>query len=298
MAAPTSTLARMTGAVWRQRSRCLRCPEEPRLDGRLALVTGGNAGIGRETSRGLARRGATVVVASRREAEGSWVPLDLADLASVRPAVDRLERVAAGRPVDVLVLNAGLWPTRFALSPQGHEIAFATNVLGHFALVRELEGRGLLPAARVVVVTGDIYIRARACTPDFRWSGRAGGQDAYCRSKLGNLWLVRELARRRPQLHVVAVHPGVVASDLVRGFDAVKRLVLLDCELGAQTSLYAATQPGLASGAYLHNTLGRMELAPDDPAADDAAARALWAFCESAAQGFLSPARATAPSAS
>lgn len=302
---PVSSLRRGAAAFWRQRSRCLRCPEDARLDGKLALVTGGNAGIGFETSRGLARRGAEVVVACRSEAKAGealaalsrepglrapprWLPLDLADLAGFRPALDRLARERGGRPVDLLVLNAGLWPARFGVSAQGHEIAFATNVLGHFALTRALELRGSLRAgARVVVLTGDIYVGARSCTPDFRYRGRAGGAEAYRRSKLGNLWFARELARRRPELCAVAVHPGVVASNLVSGFGAVKRRLLLDCAAGAQTSLVAATHPGLASGSYLHNTRGLMQLAPDDPACDAHGAAALWDTCEALAGTFV-----------
>lgn len=300
-----SPLRRSAGALWRQRSRCLRCPEDARLDGKLALVTGGNAGIGFETSRGLARRGAEVVIACRSEARAAEalaalsgepglrvrprsVPLDLADLASVRKAVDRLSRESEGRPVELLVLNAGIWPTRFGISTQGHEIAFATNVLGHFALTRELERSGALRAGRVVVVTGDIYVRARSCTPDFAYRGRAGGAAAYCRSKLGTLWLARELARRRPGLTVVAVHPGVVATGLLRGLDALKRLLLLDCESGAQASLVAATHPWIASGSYLHNTRGLVRLGSGDPAADAHGAEALWEACEAAAEPFLS----------
>jgi NAD(P)-dependent dehydrogenase (short-subunit alcohol dehydrogenase family) len=290
-APPPGGLRRSVTALWRQRARCLRCPEDARLDGRLALVTGGNAGIGFETSRGLLQRGAEVIVACRREAKlgerARWLPLDLADLDSVRAAADRLVRETAGRPLDVAIWNAGLWPERFGVSPQGHEIAFATNVLGHFALTRALELRGMLPAARVVVVTGDIYAGARSCTPDFAYRGRAGGADAYRRAKLGNLWFARELARRRPALRVVAVHPGVVASNLVRGFEALKRRLLLDCEAGAQTSLVAATHPELASGSYLHNTGGVVRFAPGDPAEDGAGAAALWDVCEAAARPFL-----------
>jgi NAD(P)-dependent dehydrogenase (short-subunit alcohol dehydrogenase family) len=287
--APPGSLRRSVAALWRQRARSLRCPESARLDGWLALVTGGNAGIGLETSRGLAKRGAEVIVACRSEVKAPprWLPLDLADLASVRAAADRLAHETAGRPIDVAIWNAGLWPERFSLSPQGHEIAFATNVLGHFALTRALELRGMLPAARVVVVTGDIYAGARACTPDFAYRGRVGGADAYRRAKLGNLWLARELARRRPALRVVAVHPGVVASNLVRGFDAWKRRMFLDCEAGAQASLVAATRPELATGSYLHNTGGLVRFAPDDPAEDAAGAAALWDVCEAAARPFL-----------
>ena len=298
---------RMKASLWRQSARSLRAPESSGLQGKLAVVTGGNAGIGFETSRGLLTRGANVVVASRnprraeeacnrlaRGANGSAaratpLALDLADLTSVRPAVDALERTTGRRPVDVLVQNAGIWPQHFSVSAQGHEIAFATNVLGHFALTRELEQRGLLLEARVVVVTGDIYTRARQCTADFHYHGRRGGQDAYCRSKLGNVWLARELARRKPRLTVITVHPGVVNSNLVAGFEGIKRLLLLDCAAGAQASLLAASQPDLPTGSYLHNTLGLAHFSADDPAADDASARALWELCESLARPFISP---------
>ncbi len=298
-----SSIRRLTASIWRQASRSLRAPETPRLDGKIALVTGGNGGIGFETSRGLVRRGAEVLIACRnlRKAEEACeslarepaattrphhVPLDLADLGSLRGAVDAVEEATGGRSIDVLIQNAGLWPGRNATSPQGYEIAFATNVLGHFALARELEVRGLLQTTRVVVLTGDIYIRARECSADFRYRGRLGGQDAYARSKLGNVWFARELARRRPLLTVVVVHPGVVASNLVAGFGGLKRRLLLDCEQGAQTSLFAATQPGLASGCYLHNTLGIVPWIAEDPGSNDEKARALWTLCESLSKDF------------
>ena len=259
-------------------------------------MTGGARGIGLETSRGLAARGAEVIAAARGEAAGKaaadalragsgapahFVPLDLGDLNAVPRALDGLETVLKGRRLDVLVANAGLWPTRYARSPQGHEIAFATNVLGHHALIRGALERSLLAeGARVVVVTGDIYVMARECTPDFAYRGPLGGQRAYCRSKLGNLWQAGELARRHPELHVHAVHPGVIASELggpnTGMAGAFKRALMISPERGAQTSLFCATWPGLESGSYYHNVLGRVELHPDDPAADATRAAALW----------------------
>ncbi|MGH0032794.1 MAG: SDR family NAD(P)-dependent oxidoreductase [Myxococcota bacterium] len=278
-------VSRLAASMWRQAAATPVCPATS-LAGRIALVTGGSRGIGLETGRGLAERGARVVSCARSEPAGPhrtarFVPLDLADLRSVADALARIEALLAGRRLDVVVANAGLWPTRHRLSAQGHEIAFATNVLGHHALIRGMQRRGLLAeGARVVVVTGDIYVLADSCTPDFRYRGARGGQQAYCRSKLGNLWQVHELARRHPELCVVAVHPGVVASDLggpaEGAVGVLKRALLLSPEQGAQTPLYAATAPDLPSGCYLHNTLGRIELHPDDPAADADAASALW----------------------
>jgi len=272
----------------------------PRLDGQVALVTGGSRGIGLETTRGLALRGAEVVSASRDEANGRRVAeamraelgvpvhfasLDLGDLRSIPRTLDRLQGLLAGRRLSVVVADAGLWPTRHAYSAQGHEIAFATNVLGHHALLRgALELDLLADEARVVVVTGDIYILSSRCSSDHSYRGRLGGQRAYCRSKLGNLWYARELARRHPELRVHAVHPGVVASDLGGGnagiVGAIKRALMLTPEQGAQTSLFCATQPDLESGTYYHNVLGRVVLHPDDPAADDVESAALWDLVE------------------
>jgi len=301
-------LPRMLGSMWRQRARSLVCPELPRLDGRRALVTGGADGVGLGTSRGLLRRGARVVCASRsaEKAErgraalaselGAGVtfehlPLDLSDLSRIPKAVEALAAVLDGDRLDVLVCNAGLWPRSHRLSPQGHELAFATNVLGHHLLLRHLVDRHLADDARVVIVTGDIYVLASDCTPDFSYGTPYGGMLAYCRSKLGNLWMTREIQRRHPGLQVRAAHPGVVATHLGgprRGLAGrISRRLLLDVDGGAQSSLYGATQPGLPAAAYVHNTLGRVELGAGDPAADPRRAEALFALCETLCAGHL-----------
>lgn len=295
--APTSRFARMRRAIVGQR-RTPICPALPRLEGKLALVTGGNAGIGFEISKGLVERGAEVVIAARNTStcEAACTQLrghggrchsqrlDLADLDSVVHACEALEREFAGRRFDVLVANAGLWPQEHRVSAQGHEAAFATNVLGHHLLIRRMFERELLRAdARVVILTGDIYILVDACMPDFRFEGSRGGQAAYCRSKLGNLWMAAELGRRYPSACIVAAHPGVVASELGgragRFGQAMKRAMLISTEQGAQTPLFAATQD-VQRGAYYHNTMGRMELAASDPACNREGAEQLWAVLE------------------
>jgi NAD(P)-dependent dehydrogenase (short-subunit alcohol dehydrogenase family) len=287
---------RLLGSIWRQAALTPTCPETPRLDGKLAVVTGGNAGVGVEIARGLAKRGAELIIAARtastaeaaragiaREtgATVKTIALDLADLEDVRRAVGRIRDAAGDRGVDVLVANAGLWPTEHTKSPQGHEIAFATNTLGHHALIRGMLDDKLLRAgARVVILTGDIYIRASECTSDYAYEGKSGGALAYCRSKLGNLWFVRELQNRHPELEVVAVHPGVIDSGLggkAEGLGKKMRpLVMIDTVAGAQAPLFCATQPGLERGAYYHNTMGKVRLPAGDPAADADKAHALW----------------------
>lgn len=289
---------RMLGGMLGQARRTTRCPDTPRLDGRLALVTGATGGIGLEIARGLARRGAELILPYRNAAKGERVreqlrseaaaevhrvEMDLEDLDSVRAGAEATERLAAGRKLDVLVENAGIWPRRYAETKQGHEIAFGVNVLAHFALREQLRRRGLLLDGRVVVLTGDIYILQSSCTPDWTWRGPRGGMKAYCRSKLGNLWIAAELLRRRPELSVFVVHPGVVATNLGGSAgaigDRIKSWFMLSPELGAQTALVCATQDGLENGGYYHNVHGLMRLAEADPARDSVAAAKLWDEC-------------------
>jgi NAD(P)-dependent dehydrogenase (short-subunit alcohol dehydrogenase family) len=300
-AAPRSPVRRLLAASFGQERRTPRCPDTPRLDGRLALVTGATGGIGLEIARGLAARGAELILPCRNPAKGArvrdelraagaaveLVAMDLEDLDGVRAGARAVETIAARRPLDLLVENAGIMPSRYARTRQGFEIAFGVNVLAHFVLRRLLERSGLLTRARVVILTGDIYILQSTCTPDSSWSGRLGGLLAYCRSKLGNLWIASELARRAPGLGVHVAHPGAVATNLGGAAgalgDRIRRLAMIPPELGAQMPLICATQPGLENGGYYHNVLGHMRLPADDPARDERAAAKLWEVCESLA---------------
>lgn len=302
-AAPSRAWRRLTGASFAQARRTPRCPPEPRLDGCLAVITGATGGIGLEIARGLLARGARVIAPCRDPVKGGRVAaelrrgiggeasiemasMDLEDLDSVRRGAAEIARIAAGRPIDVLVENAGVWPDRYAVTRQGYEIAFGVNVLAHFLLRQLLGEAGLLGRTRVVVLTGDIYILASTCTPDFRWRGRVGGMMAYCRSKLGNLWIAAQLGERLDGLEVRVVHPGVVATNLGGDVGALGRrlkgMFFISPELGAQMPLICATQPGLENGGYWHNVHGRMRLAADDPARDAAAAARLWDGCTAA----------------
>lgn len=299
--APRSPWRRMLMASFGQKKRTPRCPDTPRLDGWLAVVTGPTGGIGLEIAQGLVRRGAELILPCRNLAKGQrvaealrstaesearidLVEADLEDLESVRRGAEAIAHAAAGRRVRLLVENAGIWPRSYATTRQGHEIAFGVNVLAHFVLRRDLAAAGVLEVTRVVTLTGDIYILASACTPDFRWNGAIGGMRAYCRSKLGNLWMAAELVKRSPAFEVRVVHPGVVATNLGGDAGAVgnwfKRRFMISPEQGAQMPLICATQPYLESGGYWHNVHGRMQLAPDDPARDGTAAARLWETCE------------------
>lgn len=281
---PLGRYRRISSCMVNQGRRTQLCPAGPRLDGKLALVTGGSSGIGAEIVKGLARRGAEVVVAARGNPDTArdcarwesetgaklhFISMDLASLPSVVAASSAFMAAFPHRELAILCANAGVVPNRQPQSRDGIETAYATNCLGHQLLLRTLLDQDVMAwGARVVVTTGEIYVLAKACTADYSGSG----WPAYCRSKLGNLWQVTELARRYPEQTFVAVHPGVVATGLegpTTGLaGAFKRGMFLSPELGAQASLIAATQPGVQTDSYFHNAHGWMTLSADDPARD------------------------------
>ena len=296
---PANIWARLAMCSIGQQRTSRRCPPTPRLDGKRALVTGGTNGIGLEIARGLLARGASVVLPCRDLQKGGRVReslrgtgdadaridlvcMDLADLDSVRQAASDIAQLAPR--LDLLVENAGIMERTPGLTTQGHERTFGVNVLGHFVLRQQLLGTGVLRDARVVVLTGDIYALQSDCTPDYAWRGRPGGLLAYCRSKLGNLWIAAELQKRYPELSVFVAHPGAVDTDLGGKAGAVaawfKRTFMIDAELGAQTPLICATQDDLRRGAYYHNRFGLVRLRERDAALDAAGAARLWTLCE------------------
>ncbi|HEY1957952.1 MAG TPA: SDR family NAD(P)-dependent oxidoreductase [Polyangiaceae bacterium] len=304
--APTHNFFRPLVAGLFQAARTPKCPDTPRLDGKLAVITGGNAGIGIEISRGLAARGAELIIAARNPVTATaaceaisketgakihHVPLDLTDLKSVVQSTNSIEKIAAGRKIDVLVANAGVAPTKHSLSAQGHELGFAVNVLGHHVFVRRLATSGAFADGRLVVMSAEVYPRATECTSDFEYRGRLGMFMGYSRSKLGSLWFAREFAERHPSIEVYSVHPGVIAtgiaSDGVPTSSWLLRALTLDVVAGAQTPLFVATQPGLKRGGYYHNKLGLVLLPPTDAALDKKKSSAFWTRLEELAAEFL-----------
>ena len=125
---------------------------------------------------------------------------------------------------------------------------------------------------------------AKECTPDFHYAGNKGAEDAYFRSKLGNLWWVKEWTKRYKGINAYAVHPGVVASNLggeASGFARwVRSKIMISTEEGSQTSLLCATQNSLIPGEYYHNTMGHVKLRSDDPGSNTLKAAELWETLE------------------
>ncbi|HZL18987.1 MAG TPA: SDR family oxidoreductase [Polyangia bacterium] len=265
------------------------------LTGRTFLVTGANSGIGQITATRLAERGAQVFLGCRDGAKGEAVaaplraagarvevlPLDLADLASVRQAAATF--VARGLPLHGLINNAGLAGTR-ALTRDGFELTFGVNHLGHFLLTRLLEARLREGApARVVNISSQAHRSAKGI--DFtalREPARSRtGLREYAVSKLANVLFTRELARRWAGSGVTAyaLHPGVVATGIWRRLPGPLRWLvtrfMITPEEGARTTIFCATAPELAgvSGRYYDH---QRESTPSQVAQDDALAARLW----------------------
>jgi retinol dehydrogenase 12 len=244
------------------------------LDGKTFLVTGANTGIGRETARALASRGAKVFLTARAESKVvpvideiaaqsgntalEFLPLDLADLSSVRACANTF--LASGEPLHGLINNAGLAGQR-GVTKSGFELHFGTNYVGPFLLTRLLVDRLRESApARIVNVSSEAHYRA----PGIDWEAvrertrSRTGFPEYAVSKLGNVLHTQELARRLDGAGVTtyALHPGVVASDIWRRVPwpvrALMKLRMRSPAEGAETSVYCATSPEVAgeSGHY------------------------------------------------
>lgn len=242
--------------------------------GRVAIVTGANSGIGYETARALAHKGATVVLACRNpeKAEAArdrllaesprgqveFVPLDLSALDSVQAFAETF--TSRHQRLDLLVANAGVMmpPTR-SQTGDGFELQMGTNHLGHFALVGRLLPRLInTPGSRVVVVSSLAHRNRRVDFDDLHWENRRYSRwKSYGQSKLANLLFTYELQRRLQEAGMetiaTAAHPGWTSTNLQKD-SALLRLFNpifgMKPEQGALPSLYAATAADVAGGGY------------------------------------------------
>ncbi|GAB7191912.1 SDR family NAD(P)-dependent oxidoreductase [Kineococcus sp. NUM-3379] len=275
----------------------------------MAVVTGANTGLGFETARVLAERGATVVLAVRDVDKGARAAaraggdvrvqeLDLTSLASIRTAAAALRE--AHPRIDLLVNNAGVMYTPKRTTRDGFELQFGTNHLGHFALTGLLLDRLLpVPGSRVVTVSSSGHrIRAGIHFEDLQWERSYSRAGAYGQSKLANLMFTYELQRRLAahggNTVAVAAHPGVSNTELVRNSPAAVRalmdrlapLVAQPAATGALPTLRAATDPAVLGGQY-YGPGGRGEvrgyprLVTSSPQSYDLAVqRRLWSVSE------------------
>jgi NAD(P)-dependent dehydrogenase (short-subunit alcohol dehydrogenase family) len=277
------------------------------LAGKTILVTGCNSGLGLETMRVLAVRGAHVIGAARTEAKANeaaasvtgkatGVACELSDPASVRACVEKVRNMA---PLDAIVANAGIMALPKLHQAHGYELQFFTNHIGHFILVTGLLDR-LTDDARVVMLSSAAHQMAPAGGIQFdNLSGEHGykGWVAYGQSKIANLLFAKELSRRfaGTKKTANAIHPGVIATNLGRHlgmsslisslvWGTANALFLKTIPQGAATQCYVAANSKAAtiSGEYWADC----NVAKARPEADDPALAAkLWEVSEKIVAG-------------
>jgi NAD(P)-dependent dehydrogenase (short-subunit alcohol dehydrogenase family) len=277
----------------------------------VAVVTGGNGGIGRAIAMALAAGGFTTVLACRNRAtaeraageiraatrNGSVhvVGLDLADLESVAACAVALRETVPG--VDVLVNNAGgAWRKR-ELSVQGFEATFAVNYLGHYALTRLLLDDLRRPGGRVVNVSSLGHRMVRGINwNDVGFDRGWRSMRAYAQSKLAQILFTRELASRADGIVSHAVHPGFVASNFYRGETVAERMMDQFVRLCARLGLAKSPEQGAAAAVHVATTSDAAASTglywadskprrPSRAARDVDAAERLWRLSESMVTG-------------
>jgi NAD(P)-dependent dehydrogenase (short-subunit alcohol dehydrogenase family) len=271
----------------------------PSFAGRTVIVTGANSGLGAVAAGELARSGAAVILAVRNTNKGQAAAqqmtgqvevrqLDLQDLSSVRQFADGVDKA------DVLINNAGIMATPYALTADGFESQIGTNHLGHFALTNLLLRK---LTDRIVTVSSMAHYLGRIDLDDLNWkSRRYSAWPAYGQSKLANLLFTSELQQRLEaagsRLRAVAAHPGYSHTNLQghtgnKFRDAVMlagtRVLSTDADFGARQTLYAASQdlPGNTFVGPRFAMWGRTQPVGRSRAAQNAAtATALWDLSE------------------
>lgn len=272
------------------------------MENKICLVTGANAGIGYETAKGLAARGARVLMVCRDMVKGEvakaeivaatgnqQVELLLCDL-SQQKAIRALSDAVHQRcdRLDVLVNNAGAYFSDRRLSADGIEMQFATNHLAYYLLTRLLMDLLLASgSARVVNVSSNGHYNGRLNLADLgQEKGSYSGLAAYAQSKLCNVLFSKALARRVKDkgVRVNALHPGVVRTHIgnsnSKGWThfawRLMKPFMVTPERGAATSIYLAAHPeaGQYNGKYFVNS---REKRPARLAEDAELAERLWA---------------------
>jgi NAD(P)-dependent dehydrogenase (short-subunit alcohol dehydrogenase family) len=270
------------------------------MDGKVVVLTGGTSGIGQVAAVELARQGARIILIARdrdRAADAiadickagpglahRAVHANLASIAETRRVA--AEIAAAEQRVDVLINNAGALFNRRQTSPEGLEMTFAVNHMAYFVLTEGLKQTlaGSAPA-RIVNTASAAHRGAKLDFDDLQSEHGYSGFQVYGRSKLCNILFTRELARRLKGGGVTAncLHPGFVATrfgdgsgGLLQALMPVAKLGAISPQKGAETIVYLASSPEVASMSGLYFYQCKPE-APSPAAQDDAAASRLWA---------------------
>lgn len=262
------------------------------LSGQTVLITGCNSGLGYESARVLASRGAHIIGLARTREKaadafaalgisGDAVPCDLGDLTSVRAAVEEIQGLA---PIDVLLANAGIMALPQLQQVAGYERQFFVNHVGHFVLLTGLLER-LTEAGRVVLVSSGAHFYAKRGLELDNLSGETDYDPwrMYGRSKLANILFARGLSRRfiGTLKTAVSLHPGVIETNLGRHVEDREamydklRPMMKTVGQGAATQCFAAAHPSIAgiTGVYLADCTLKKTI-PEG--VDDELAEALW----------------------
>jgi NAD(P)-dependent dehydrogenase (short-subunit alcohol dehydrogenase family) len=259
-----------------------------RLDGVTAVVTGGYAGVGLETTRALSSAGATVIVPARTADKARTAlagiarieleALDLGDPASIDAFAARLS--ASGRPVHILVNNAGIMATPLVRDARGFESQLATNHLGHFQLTARLwPALRRAQGARVVSLSSRGHSRAAVDFDDPAFERRPYDKwIAYGQSKTANALFALALDARGEahRVRAFSVHPGAVMTDLVRSLpdeelrtirSTIAAATYKTTEQGAATSVWCAANSALdgMGGVYCEDVEIAEAVAADFP---------------------------------
>jgi NAD(P)-dependent dehydrogenase (short-subunit alcohol dehydrogenase family) len=292
--------------------------EMPLQEGRTAIVTGANSGLGFHIAKALTLKGARVIMACRNMEKGEqarglitregvavdpelW-KLDLASLDSVRQFADRF--ASSGMQLDLLINNAGLMAIPYARTEDGFEMQFGVNHLGHFALSALLwPSLSGTKGSRMVQVSSLAHRFGKIRFDDIHWEKAYKKWGAYGMSKLANLLFVRELSDKIKEngthVTIASAHPGYADTELqakgarIKGnrmgaasMNAVNKLLAQSGEKGALPVLYAATADGVEQGGY-YGPGGWMKLhgwpvreTPDLARVNKDAAQKLWEVSE------------------
>lgn len=248
------------------------------LNGKTVLITGCNSGIGFETMRVLAAKGARVIGFARTIEKATKacesvsqnylaIACEMSDFKSIKSAISRINE-----PIDILIANAGVMAIKNKTTYYNTEAHLFINHIAHFTIITELIHL-LTPKARIVVLSSGAqsFVRGKGLyLDDLIWNRKYTPYTAYGHSKLANILFVKELSTRLSKQQTVnAVHPGIIDSNLWRHVPKDrKKYKLNSVQFGATTSVFVATNTTLenVTGKYFVNCkISKPSVFSEDP---------------------------------
>lgn len=275
------------------------------MQGKTVIITGGNAGIGKETAIGLAKKEANITITGRNEqkvkdavedikqksgnSNVDYLICDQASLDNVRKLADTINNKYDN--IDVLVNNAGLYTSNRELSQDGIEMMFAVNHLSHFLLTNLVLDKIKAAKGRIVSVASVAHKQTREFnTGDINMDKDFSGWKGYSRSKFCNIVFTKELAKRLEGTGVTAncLHPGGVSTEIAQkeanwytslAWWVGRQFYFISAEEGAKTSIYLASSDEVkdVSGEYFYKS---KKVYSNRPSQDPELAKKIWEVSE------------------